>query len=67
MVTFPPQCAFRGLLDVEGFMLLSSAVGNVKCNMGYNHNGQKEGIFFDTSVGEVQCVRLGGFGSSVNS
>lgn len=32
MVTFPPLCASKGLMDTEGFTLLSSAVGNVQCN-----------------------------------
>ncbi len=44
MVTFPLLCALRGLPDIEGFMLLSSAVGNVRCNMSHNHNGQRKGF-----------------------
>lgn len=65
VVTFPLLCAFRGLLDIEGFMLLSSVVGNVQCNMSNNHSGQREGFSWIPRVGKLWCVGGGGHGSSV--
>lgn len=63
-VTFPLLSALRGLLAIEGFVLLSSAVGNVQFNMNNNHRSSN-GFSLMPRVSETRCVGGGGHGSSV--